>query len=223
VGIEGVRRLIAEPFEHRPVLLLHHGRQLQEVSHHHDLDAAERPFVAAHLAQPGIDGVDHVGPHHGNLVDDEPFHAPIERSELAALGEIFGVENGVLQVKERMNGLGAGVERRDPGRRHRRLQLAAGPALDVLHKPRFAGAGAARDEDDGRSRIDGGERLANTGARLIGFVPHKRRRLCRRAAFHRDGAVEIGEFFSVTRLVRRFSRLLDRMLLHKLSDSPQRP
>src|SRR5215468_11267423 len=147
VSIEGIGRLIAETFEHRPVVLLHHRRQLQEIANHDDLDAAERPLVAAHLAQARIDSVDHVGPHHGNLVDDEPVHAPIERSELAAPGEVLRVENGVLQMKERMNGLGAGVERRNPGRRHGYLQLAAGSALHVLDKPRLAGAGAAGDEE----------------------------------------------------------------------------
>ena len=116
------------------------------------------------------------------------LHSLIDAAEPPGVGEVCGVEHVRLEPEERMDGLRLGVERGDPGRRDRRLPLAAGTCLEVLHEPRLAGAGAADDEERRHPGIDGGQRFGDAGRGLVGLV----RRECRRLR-PRCGGAEFAE------------------------------
>src|SRR3954453_13354186 len=74
--------------EKRRVITLHHRRKRDECAHHDDLDAPEGAVLSPDRPQPCIDGVDQIDADHGNLVDDEALHAPVE-NPLRSFGRAF--------------------------------------------------------------------------------------------------------------------------------------
>ena len=83
LGTEEVGRLVVG-LQHLFVFGCHNGCQLGQVAHHEQLDTTKGLVAVAVTAQHGIDGVEQVGPDHGNLVDDEQVDGGNDFALLAA-------------------------------------------------------------------------------------------------------------------------------------------
>ena len=71
---EEVRRVIILG-KHLPLLVPHHGRQLLQVAYHQKLNPAKRLPAIPITPQHGIHRIQHVCPHHADLVDDQEVDA----------------------------------------------------------------------------------------------------------------------------------------------------
>ena len=97
------------------ILGSHHRGELLQVANHEQLHAAEGQVSVAEPAQHGVDGVEQVAPHHGNLVDDEQVErcddAPFVTAEVElALDMGVGHEGTERQLKEGVDGDTASVD-----------------------------------------------------------------------------------------------------------------
>ena len=70
---EEVGRVVVT-LQQQPLLILHHGGQLLQVAYHEQLHAAEGLRAVAVAAQHLVDGIEQVGPHHADFVDDQEVH-----------------------------------------------------------------------------------------------------------------------------------------------------
>src|SRR4051812_49740797 len=129
--------------EKRAVITLHHRRKLEEVAHHDDLDAAEGAVLSPDRPQPCIDGVDEIDADHGNLVDDEALHAPIENPKPTLIRQGFGVQEEGWELEEGVDGLRLRIQGRDGRRGDNRLPFSARTLPEVTDEPGFACAGSA--------------------------------------------------------------------------------
>ena len=96
-------------------MILHDGRELLEVADHQELDAAEGLAAVAEAAEDAIDGVEEVGAHHADFVDDQQVHAADQGELVAGEAEVrrfaFAAgERAEGQLEERMEGDAARVD-----------------------------------------------------------------------------------------------------------------
>ena len=103
--------------QHLLVLGRHHGRQLLQVANHEQLHAAEGFIMVAVAAHHRVDGVEQVGAHHRDLVDDEQVERGQNLALLATEVELalylgVGHEGREGQLEERVYGHAAGIDGR---------------------------------------------------------------------------------------------------------------
>jgi len=103
-----------------PFVILHDGRELLEVADHQELDAAERLAAVAVAAQDAVHGIEQVGAHHADFVDDEQVHAADHGDLVAGEAEVrlfrFAAgERAEGELEEGMQGDAAGVDGGDAG------------------------------------------------------------------------------------------------------------
>ena len=106
--VEEIRRVVVS-VQQFFLFGLHHGGKLLQVANHQELHSAKRLVVFAEATEHRIDGVENVGTHHTNLVDNEQ----VERSHYlsflfavfkARFHHTFGHERGKRKLKKRVNG-----------------------------------------------------------------------------------------------------------------------
>ena len=146
---------VVEPAQQPPLFVAHDGGELTQVADHEQLYAAERLASVAVAPQRVADGVEHVGPHHADFVDNEQVDAPDDADFLAAeaVGFVFasgraapfrfGHVGGEGELEERVDRHAARMESGYAGRRHND------------HPFGRAGAQLAQERGLARSRLAG--------------------------------------------------------------------
>ena len=120
--VEEVWRVVPQVAARTRLLLRHDRRQLKRIAEHHDANATEGQVVAFRHAHGDIDGVDHIGAHHRDFVDDQQSERSRHLQPLAALN-VTGGERLEGKAEERMDRLSAGIERgKTGGRQHHALR-----------------------------------------------------------------------------------------------------
>src|SRR4051794_36169047 len=170
---ERIRDPVAQRMQKRAMITLHHRRKLEEVADHHDLDAPEWTAICPDRPQPGIDGIDQIDADHGNLVDDEAPHAPVENTEPPLIRQSIRVEEQGRELEEGMDGLRLRIQGRKGRRSDDRLLVSPWTLPQVADEPGFACAGSAHDQHDRRTRVNRGEGLAHPWRPLIRLVALK--------------------------------------------------
>ncbi len=98
-----------------PFAVFHDGSELLQVADHQELDAAERLAAVAEAAEDAIDGIEEIGAHHADFVDDEQVHAADQGELVAGKAEVlrivFTVRQGAEgELEERVERDAAGVD-----------------------------------------------------------------------------------------------------------------
>src|SRR4051812_777313 len=151
----------------RAVVILHHRRKLEEVADHHDLDAPEWAVASPDRPQSCIDGIDQIDPDHGNLVDDEALHAPVENPKPTLIWQGFGVQEEGWELEEGVDGLRLAIRGSTGRGAAARLPFAAWTLPEIADEPGFDCAGPANDQHNRRASVDRGEGLAHPWRPLI--------------------------------------------------------
>ena len=147
----GPRRSLESKLGGRPPLL-GHGRQLEEVSHQHQLKPAEGFAAAAHTPRDRVEEVEELAIDHRDLVDNEGLAgAPLR----PALGEGHAHQLVERLVREReaadpgkvVDGRAADRARGDAGRCRDKGRARVEARDDLLEQKGLAGASAAGEED----------------------------------------------------------------------------
>ena len=102
-----IRRVVVGP-QQLFVLGSDDGRQLSQVAYHEQLHAPKGLVAVAESAQHGVDGIEQIGTHHRNLVDDEQVHRGDDLAFFAAEVEAtlhfrIGHEGRQGELKEGMD------------------------------------------------------------------------------------------------------------------------
>ena len=122
-------------------------RELLEVADKEQLYATKGLGVVAETSQYRVDGVEHIAPHHRDLVDDEQVERaddlPLLLAEVeAALDMSVGHERGEGQLEERMDRDSTRIDGSHTRRRHYHQSLAAllfeGPKKGSLSRTRLS-------------------------------------------------------------------------------------
>ena len=172
---ERIRRGVIELFQKRAVLLLNNGRQLQKIAHHDDLHATKGALVFADFFEPRVDGIDHIRPHHRDFVDHQARHTLIDRPEMFARQHIARIKHTEGELKEGMDRLRFGIQCRNARGRDDDLGFAAGAGFEIFDQCRFAGAGAAGDQNNGHLGINSRERFGDALGFLVSRIGLKNR------------------------------------------------
>ena len=165
---EEVRRgVIAR--EHLPLVVLRHRSKLTQVAYHNHLNAAKRKVVLAETAQHAVYGIEKVGTHHRDLVDDErvdrtdDVYLLFGKAELLLLEIIVGYERRKRQLEERVDGHTFGIDGSDARRRYHH---------DALRRLLLQ---SAQKGGLSRASLTGEEEV---GVRCLYYVPSELRLLC---------------------------------------------
>ena len=122
LAAEEIRSVIITP-EHLLVLRRHHGRELLQVAYHEQLHTPERLRTVTETTEHGVDGIEEVGTHHTDLIDDKHVKGGDDAS--FGFGEVVAVADRRTgdvrrgrQLKERMDRHAAGIDSRHTRRGH---------------------------------------------------------------------------------------------------------
>ena len=136
----------AEPLQQdRAFLIGDDRRQLVQVARQDHPYTAERAFGAAIELQAAVDGVQHVGAHHRDLVDHHRLHRA-HHPRVGQAAHVLRLDQARGQLEEGMDCLPAGIHRGDTCGRDDH-GLVAGLAEELAQKCGLAGAGPAGEEE----------------------------------------------------------------------------
>ena len=186
-GVEAVQYLAFVGLQHR--------FQLVDVSHEQELFAAKGLAQVVRVdAQDAVYGVDDVGPHHGNLVDDDQLQLfqqlavllgvaqeLVDASALQAQVGVVRQQRVEGQAEEAVQRAASGVDGGDAGRGQHDV-LLPDVVADITQEGRLARAGLACQEEGLPGVLDELQRLAELAVAGVGLEFHARSKCCKALA-----------------------------------------
>ncbi len=138
---------------HFPLVFFDDGRELVQVADHEQLHASEGQAAVFVAAQYVVHGVQEVGAHHADFVNDEQIKTLDEANFFAGkaplsggVAAVFGQKEAEGQLEQRVQGHAARVDGRHAGGRCNGHAFD-GIFFEVLQKSSFSCAGLAGEED----------------------------------------------------------------------------